>query len=70
MNEKCKNRIEELMDEALYGDLETAKEKLIYVEGMVESLFLSGIVDQVEKSLIQIVLNKIRMSRGILLGSK
>lgn len=56
MNEKCKNRIEELMDDAIYGDLETAKEKLIYV-------------DQVEKSLIQIVLNKIRMSRGILLGS-
>lgn len=69
MNEKCKNRIEELMDDAIYGDLEIAKEKLIYVEGMVESLFLSGIVDQVEKSLIQIVLNKIRMSRGILLGS-
>lgn len=69
MNEKCKNQIEELMDDALYGELETAKDKLIYVEGMVEALFLSGIVDQIEKSLIQIVLNKIRMSRGILLGS-
>lgn len=69
MNHECSKRIQKMMDSALYCEIEAAKEKLIFVEGMIESLLLSGLIGESGKMFMMTLVNKIRMSRGILLGS-